>query len=82
MTIERIIEIFNDHDRISGILLYGNSEDDSLFNSETIETMNNINVILHKYQEIQSVYNKFANTQYEHIGMQEIGKILSQEENK
>ena len=55
MTIERIIEIFNEHDRISGILLCGNSEDDSLFNSETVEAMNNINVILRKYQKIQEI---------------------------
>jgi hypothetical protein len=62
MTTERTIEIFNDLDRISGLLLRGNNEDDSLFNSETIEAMNNINVILHKYQQIQEIVNHWNNT--------------------
>lgn len=57
MTTERIIEIFNDYDRISGLLLRGNNEDDSLFNSETVEAMNGINVILHKYQKIEEIVN-------------------------
>ena len=37
MTTERTIEIFNDYDRISGKLIRGNSEDDNLFNSETVD---------------------------------------------
>ena len=55
MTIKKIIEIYNDLDRISGILLKGNSEEDTKYNSETIEAMNSINVILHKYQKIQEI---------------------------
>lgn len=55
MTTERIIEIYNDHDRISGLLLRGNSEEEAKFNCETIEAMNNIYVILHKYQQIEQI---------------------------
>ena len=59
MTTERTIEIFNDYDRISGKLIRGNSEDDSLFNLETVEAMNSINVILHKYQKIEKIVEEW-----------------------
>lgn len=59
MTTERTIEIFNDYDRISGKLIRGNSEDDDLFNSETVEAINSINVILHKYQKIERIIQNY-----------------------
>lgn len=62
MTTDRIIEIFNDYDRISGTLIRGNSEDDSLFNSETVEAMNSISVILHKYQKIEQILDDWENS--------------------
>jgi hypothetical protein len=55
MTTKRIIEIFNDYDRISGIILRGNSEEETKFNCETIEASQSINVILHKYQQIEQI---------------------------
>lgn len=55
MTIERIIEIYNEFDRIGGILIRGNSEEDTKFNSETIEALQSINVILRKYQKIVQI---------------------------
>lgn len=58
MTIEKIIEIYNELDRISGTLLKGNSEEDIKYNSETIEALQSINVILHKYQKIQEIIAK------------------------
>ena len=55
MTTERTLEIFNDYDRINCILLKGNDEGDTKFNSETIEAMNNIQIILRKYQKIEQI---------------------------
>ena len=55
MSIEKIIEIYNDYDRISGTLISGNSEEDTKYNFETIEAIQSINVILHKYQKIEQI---------------------------
>lgn len=55
MSIEKIIEIYNELDRISGIILRGNTEEDTKYNIETIEALQSINVILHKYQKIQEI---------------------------
>ena len=55
MTIERIIEIYNEPGRISGTLIRGNSEEDTKYNSETIEALQSINVILRKYQKIEKI---------------------------
>jgi len=59
MTIKKIIEIYNDYDRISGTLISGNSEEDTKYNFETIEAIQSINVILHKYQKIKEVVNNW-----------------------
>ena len=55
ISIEKIIEIYNDHDRISGIILRGNSEEETKYNCETLEALQSINNILHKYQKIQKI---------------------------
>lgn len=55
MPIKKIIEIYNDLDRIGGIILRGNSEEETKYNCETIEALQSINVILHKYQKIEEI---------------------------
>ena len=55
MSIERIIEIYNEPGRIVGTLIRGNSEEDTKYNFETIEALQSINVILRKYQKIEQI---------------------------
>jgi hypothetical protein len=54
MTTKRIIEIFNDYDRISGVILRGNSEEETKFNCETIEALQSINVSAMGNVDVQS----------------------------
>ncbi len=83
MTTEKVIEIFNDHDRISGIVLRSNSEEETKYNCETLEALQRINVILHKYQKIQEIikqkdYDRFNSHNYYgyFLRVQDIRKVL------
>lgn len=75
MTIERIIEIYNEFDRIGGTLIRGNSEEDTKYNSETIEALQSINVILHKYQKIVNIVS-LNDEEFKQCGLKELKEIL------
>lgn len=77
MTVQKIIEIYNEPDRIGGTFLKGNSEEDTKYNFETIEALQSINVILHKYQKIQTIV-KAWNDMNSFDSMKQISEVTNE----